>query len=192
MGAEAPFQPLRLLWARIATGYPGYAAVLPGDPAFLCQAQRCEAWCCRNLTVPIGDADAGRLAGFTGLPLSRLVESEDGVPLRLPLVDPYVLARRDGGCAHLGGDDTCTVYDGRPSACRLYPHQILFFDDSGRPAAVRDPHAAVEALLNGEPGGVTPVLVRHLPCPGFTGPPLSARAWAALAREVAAVQFGAG
>lgn len=149
-----------------------YQPVLPGDPSFVCRAAECDAWCCRALSVPVDDNDAQRLERHSGLERSRFLESEAGVPIELPLVEPYLLARRDGHCALLGSDLRCSQYDGRPDACRAYPFQLLLINRlTGQPASA---HA-----------GGDPVLIRHLDCPGFTGPPLDAEAWRRLVDETA-------
>lgn len=192
MSASHPARLIWDVWSRAAESYPAYAPVLPGDPQFICQPAACDAWCCRNLTVPVGESDAARLVTASGRPLRDLVESEAGEPILLPLADPYVLARDDGHCAQLGADLGCTVYAGRPSACRLYPHQVILLDPmTARPRGSADAAASVEALLAGDSPAALPVLVRHLPCPGFTGPPLSDEAWAALLRDIVALQFSA-
>lgn len=192
MSASHPARLILDVWSRAADSYPAYSPVLPGDPQFICQPAACDAWCCRNLTVPVGESDAARLVAVTGRSLGDLVESEAGSPILLPLADPYVLTREGGHCAHLGPGLGCSLYEGRPSACRLYPHQVILLDpETARPSSAVDPAACVESLLAGAALDVVPILVRHLPCPGFTAAPLSDGAWAALLRETVALQFSA-
>jgi hypothetical protein len=45
------------------------------------------------------------------------------------------------------------------------------------------------AALRGEALRDVPLLLRHRPCPGFTGPPLGERAWLRLYLRTARLQF---
>lgn len=179
-------------WGEARAGLETHGLVLPGSPAFVCQADLCDAWCCRNLTVALDEADVARLERETGRMPVTFLESERGVPIALPLAQPYVLGRGDSACVFLAADRRCGAYPGRPGACRLYPHSILFVDaESGRPLTLSAPdrRAAVEAALHGEGHEVLPLLLRHLACPGFTGPPLDMAAWCALLAETYSLQF---
>ena len=183
---------MELAWSEARGGIDTHGLVLPGSPAFVCQADLCDAWCCRNLTVALDDADAARLERETGRAQRTFLESERGVPIALPLAQPYVLGRCDGACVFLAGDRRCGAYSGRPDACRLYPHSILFVDaETGRPLALSAPdrRAAVEGALHGEQSEALPLLLRHLACPGFTGPPLDVPAWRSLLAETYSLQF---
>lgn len=183
---------LRDTWRRVAPEYPAYDLLLPGDPAFICQAEACAAHCCRTFSVPVGEADLCRMQTVTGLQPVDFLESEDGTPIALPLAEPYLLARSDGQCRLLGDDLTCTRYEGRPTACRVYPHQVLWVSErSGRP--VNPGAGRVEEnfarWLSGE-GDTVALLLRHLECPGFTGAPIDEDRWAALLLETARLQLG--
>jgi len=190
--AAVTLEAISRAWAVLGPRWEAYALVLPGDPAFICQPATCDAHCCRAFSVSLGAPEVARMAAASGLPPSRFLECEDGEPVTLPLVQPYLLARDGNGCALLGGDLGCTQYAGRPSACRLYPHFAVAFDlAAGRPlrSAGSTLPALVDAALAGEPPGpAVPLLLRHTECPGFTGPPLGEAAWAALFRETAALQ----
>lgn len=177
----------------MAPHFPAYSLVLPGSNSFICRAETCNAWCCRSLSVPLGDGDVERLAAASGLAASRFLECEDGEPIALPLAEPYLLARAGGACALLDGALACSCYAGRPTACRLYPFQLLFADGTGRPG--RPSPADLESLAAlpgtvGNTGSAMPLLLRHSECPGFTGPPLSTAAWATVLRETALLQYG--
>ena len=183
-----------LAWGLIAERYAGYGLVLPGDPSFICQAELCDALCCRAYSVAVNDDEVARLATATSFPAARFLECEDGEPINLPLERPFVLGREDDHCLFLGDDRGCEQYGARPDTCQLYPHQILFVNpSSGR---VMQPSPAeqqqtVEALLAGDPvDGSVPLLLRHLECPGFTGPPTNAIDWASLFRTTYALQWG--
>ena len=185
---------LESAWDRIRERYGSYRLVLPGEPSFICQPHECDAYCCRAFNVALGEGEAERLRGATGLPASRFLESEDGEPIALPLVTPFVLGRREGHCVFLDAELACDQYEARPDACRSYPHQVVFVDAaSGRPAQP-SPGAgrrAVEAVAEGESvEGALPLLLRHDQCPGFTGPPSTAEGWAALLRETYARSVG--
>ncbi len=167
------------LWRAVASRYPSYDLVLPGENSFICRAATCNAWCCRALNVPLGDGDVARLEGVCGLARAEFLESVDGEPITLPLAEPYLLARREGACALLGEDLACSQYEGRPAACRLYPFQALLLDpETGRPV-----RAAAA-------GGSAPLLLRHRECPGFTGPPMGEPEWQEKLRESVRLQFG--
>ena len=183
-------QTLRAAWGRVATRYPGYALVLPGDPGFICQAQECKAHCCHAFSVSLGEAEVHRMAAASGFPWSRFLESEGGEALALPLVKPYLLAREDGHCALLQGDMSCGQYGGRPDACRLYPHQVLLVGSDGESASSTPEAvgAALVALFEGRESDTVPLLLRHGECPGFTGAPMTVGTWSAQVAEVAQMQ----
>lgn len=181
-------------WAAISPRYAAYELLLPGMPSFVCQASLCTAHCCRAFSVSLGDNEVTRLRGHDGLHLSAFLECEDNVPVVLPLAQPYLLARTDGQCRLLSADLTCGVYPARPDACRLYPHFVLFFDPaSGRPvhADVAGMRQSLSAVLErGIDGPYLLLLLRHVECPGFTGPPLLREAWLTLMGETARLQYG--
>ncbi len=156
--------------------YPAYAAVMAGDPSFRCEPDECNSRCCRSLTVPASEEDAARIELGTGRARRTFLECEDGVPLALPLVDPFVLARKNAACALLRPDGSCGIYRSRPSACRSYPFDVA-------PLAETRP-ADRGARATGPSRSAEPVLLRHLDCPGFTGEPLTQQEWAALVEEI--------
>ena len=185
---------MRTVWASVAERYRAYDLVLPGSAAFICQAELCDAYCCRAYSVSLGDAEAERLQRTSGRQLIELLESEDGEPIRLPLAQPYLLKREDNRCAQLRDTLACGEYEGRPNACRLYPHFVLFIEQStGRPLhGGRERMAHAMALALGGEGSApdcTALLVRHTECPGFTGPPLEEDAWMALLAETYRLQY---
>ena len=109
---------------------------------------RCTACgnCCRDLRVPLTDADLRRLVEATGLPAIEIVDwvptaAVDlvGEPESLLVLDHengyamMALAQRDKACRFLGSDQRCAVYEARPANCRLYPFAASF----GRRGGVR-------------------------------------------------------
>lgn len=188
----ALYDRMRLAWDQARREFETHGLVLPGSAAFSCVPDVCDAWCCRNLTVPVDDLDSSRLEAGTGLAPSHFLECEDGVPVTLPLVQPYVLGRRDGACLFNGPDRRCSAYACRPDACRLYPHSLLFVDaESGQVLALAelDRRRAVSDALAGGPAEALPLLLRHLECPGFTGPPLDEPGWREALRHAYALQY---
>ncbi len=180
-------------WQRVESRYRAYSLLLPGQPSFICQPQACDAHCCRTFSVSLGDSEVERMRATSGLAPLEFLESEAGEPIALPLARPYLLARVANRCALLSPELACTRYEGRPDACHLYPHQVLVLDETtGRPAttAAGAPREAIDRLLLGEPGGVLPLLLRHLECPGFTGPALAVDGWRALFRTTCDLQYG--
>jgi Fe-S-cluster containining protein len=182
----------RAAWAAIAARFGGYGFVGPETPAFRCLSSACPVNCCRPFTVALDAEDLERFLRLSGLPVESVVECEGGVPVVLPLAEPYVLAREGGACRFLGADGRCTQYEARPTACRLYPYQVVFVDEgTGRliapsPERVREAMAALEGV-----GGVgtVPVLLFHRACPGFVGEPLGEVAWLRLLRDTLSLQF---
>lgn len=169
---------LRRLWRAVASRYSSYDLVLPGENSFICRAATCNAWCCRALSVPVGDADAEWMQRASGLPPAQFLECENGEPIALPLAEPYLLARREGACSLLGKDLLCSRYEGRPVACRLYPYQPAWLDvETGKP------------MSRGAVGAIALVL-RHRECPGFTGPPLGEEEWVELVASLQRLQSG--
>jgi len=102
--------------------------------------------CCRDLRVPITDADVRNLIDATGRAASELVAwlptaevDLVGEPGSLVLLGPsaehalMVLPQHQGACAFLGLQERCGVYDARPANCRLYPFAASF----GRRGGIR-------------------------------------------------------
>lgn len=177
-------------WQRLRERYRAYELLLPGAPSFFCQPDICDAHCCRKFSVSVGVEDRARLGRETGMAAVEFLECEDGEPIALPLLKPFLLRRAGNGCAMLGEQLACNAYAGRPDACRQYPYQVLFADPGGLP--VRPAIDAARALVAGPlPGPITPLLVRHVECPGFTGPPLSSAAWRQTMRQTFELQGGA-
>ena len=187
---------LQAAWARVEGRYGSYRLVLPGEPGFICQPHSCDAYCCRAFNVAVDEGEVERLRTASRLPASRFLESEDGEVLALPLATPFVLGREEGHCVFLSEELSCEQYDARPSACRSYPHQVVFVDSASGRAAQPPAEAgrrAVEAVVAGRSvEGALPLLLRHDQCPGFTGPPSTEEAWAGLFRETYARSVGGG
>ena len=181
------------VWETVLHRFGAYTLAQPGCPAFICQPQVCNAHCCRAFSVNLGEHEVGRMQRVSGREPIAFLESEGGEPITLPMAQPYLLKRAANHCAQLAPGLSCGEYEGRPNACRLYPHFIIFVDEcSGRPVSGEVPGMgrSVERLLAGaslEP--YVPLLVRHVECPGFTGPPMSEPAWLALFAETSRLQF---
>jgi Fe-S-cluster containining protein len=180
---------IRAAWAGVSGRLGAYGLLLPGSASFVCQAELCQAHCCRSFSVSLGDGEVARMAATGRQPITFL-ETEKGEPISLPLAQPYLLARRHGQCALLGRDLRCTAYEGRPDACRRYPHEVVFAGEGGlvrlEPAEQR---AALEATVAGRAGSPLALLLGHRECPGFTGPALTLDGWAARLRETLELQL---
>lgn len=181
-------------WDAVAERFPAYELLSPGSASFLCLASECPSHCCKIFSVSLNEREVERMRRFSALEPVEFLESENGAPIALPLAQPYLLARRDGQCGLLGEHLLCGQYEGRPDSCRLYPHFVLFFD----PETLRPVHGDIEgmrasmyAVLDGAyaPAPYTPVLIRHLDCPGFGGPPLGEEAWRELFVETCRLQY---
>ena len=180
-------------WGQMAERFAAYALVVPGMTAFDCLVGDCTEHCCNRYTVNLSSGDVDRVARYSGLAPRDFLECEDGEPLALPLAQPYVLARAEGTCVFLATDMSCRNYEGRPNACRMYPHFVLFVDpDTGRPTygdteAIRKSFAA---WLDGREGNLVPVLMRHRACPGFEGARrLEEQEWREILRGTARIQY---
>jgi Fe-S-cluster containining protein len=192
---------LRDLWTRVAKHCAAFELVLPGSASFVCQAAACPVHCCKVFgIVPVSEDEIQRLSRFSGLERVQLVETRDGRPLVLPELPanrPYHLSRTaDGACALLGDDLFCSQYEGRPDACRVYPHYVFFFDSqTERPVIADDAEGreAIAHLVAGDiaaaEGQLLPVLLRHGGCPGFTGPALGREEWLALVQATFQLQY---
>lgn len=179
-------------WERVRQRFGAYSLVMPGSPSFICQPTVCTAHCCHAFSVSMGESEAERMTRETGMQRVRFLELEDGEPISLPLAQPYLLAREGGHCRFLGADLGCTVYSGRPNACRLYPHFVVFFDPGAGKMTTPQPaeaRTAVETLLSGEPPPFVPLLLGHVECPGFIGEPLSEAAWRSLLAATCQLQY---
>lgn len=167
-------------WADAAPRFGAYHLILPGSPAFVCKVDDCEAACCRVFSVAMHDRDVDRFARVSGLQPVQFLELENDEPIRLPLAQPYLLAREDGRCRFLQPRHRCGAYEARPTACRLYPHFVVYWNlETARPVYADPPPLADAAAA----GPVVPLLLGHEQCPGFTGAPLTDDDWLALLEE---------
>ncbi len=180
-------------WGLVRSHYAAYELVAPGSPGFICLQGECPEHCCRKFTVNLGEAEVERLARYSQLEPVAFLESEGGQPIALPLAQPYVLSRTDGRCTLLGDDLVCSQYHARPEACRLYPHFVVAISrETSRPvySDIEGINRAVTAAIRGETDRwLTPLLLRHLDCPGFGGPPLTANGWRELFGKTCATQY---
>lgn len=189
---QATFGHVAGAWERVRERFGAYSLVLPGTPSFICQANLCTAHCCHAFSVNLGEAEADRMARETGMRRVQFLELDEGEPIALPLAQPFLLAREGGHCRFLGPELGCTVYSGRPNACRLYPHFVVFVDaGTGKVTtpAPADARRAVDALLAGQAASPVPLLLGHVECPGFTGDPLSEVAWRDLLAATYQLQY---
>lgn len=175
-------------WSTTRDRFSAYELLRPGDPSFVCQADKCVAHCCKVFSVALNDEERVRMERTSGLQPIHFLEMEGGEPVTLPLADPYLLGRKDGHCILLRDDLLCGQYEGRPDACRLYPHQLVFIDDARQRPSPPDIERFRESLT-GKANGITPLLLRHLECPGFTGEAHTDASWRALSVETYALQF---
>ncbi|MDG1260365.1 MAG: YkgJ family cysteine cluster protein [Flavobacteriales bacterium] len=72
--------------------------------------------CCKTTSPIFRDRDIDRLAKHFRIKSAKLVEDH----LHLDRDGDYVL--NSSPCTFLNEDNTCSVYDVRPNACREYPH----------------------------------------------------------------------
>lgn len=183
---------MRLTWPAIAERYEAFRLLLPGDPLFICQPQTCTAYCCHAYSVSLDDGESRRLASTSGLQPIQFLETENGEPVILPLAQPLLLGRSDGHCVLLDSALACSQYEGRPNACRLYPHSVIFVDEASYRPIYGDLDrisAGLAAFERGEGIGCLPLLLRHSECPGFTGPPLPEETWRTLLLDTALLQY---
>jgi len=196
VASEAVHARMRRVWGEVSARFAAYELVVPGSASFICQAEACEAQCCRAFSVNLGDAEMERFGKESGKTPIEFLECEDGKPIALPLAQPYLLARAGGRCKQLGTDLACGEYAGRPNACRLYPHFVIFVD----PETARPVYAELEgmersfraALESGSAEPYAALLLRHTDCPGFTGPAMSEPDWRRLFEATYQLQYAAG
>ena len=168
-------------WESAASRFEAYRLVVAGSPRFICQPRVCTAYCCHAYSVSLAEADVARMRRFEDLePVQFLERDEDGTPVVLPMAQPYLLAREDNHCKMLTPELGCGAYNGRPNACRLYPHFVVFWDvETGRALTTPSKRCAAsfEAARKGNLYGPVPLLLGHSECPGFTGEPLATDDW---------------
>ncbi len=193
MAQDELFDSMREAWAAVRPRFEAYNLLLPGSARFVCQPDVCTAFCCHAYSVNLGDEEVERFRRFESMELIDFLEvDEDGEPIKLPMAQPYLLARADGHCKMLGEHLGCTTYDGRPNACRLYPHFVVFWDpeaERARSTPSRRAAAAFEAASLGNTYGLIPMLLGHSECPGFTGAPLEPAEWYDLFRRTYQLQY---
>lgn len=180
-------------WEKMSERFAAYSLVIPGTTAFRCLASECTEHCCNRYTVNLSAHDVDRVVRVSGLAPRAFLECEDGEPLALPLAQPYILARAGGTCVFLAGDMSCGHYEGRPNACRMYPHFVLFVDrETGKPT-YGDTTAIARSFADWLAGGeasLVPVLMRHRACPGFEGArKLGTDEWLEILRGTARIQY---
>lgn len=180
-------------WNLMSERFAAYELVIPGTTAFTCLMAACSQHCCNRYTVNLSERDVDRVVRHSRLAPREFLECEEGEPLSLPLAQPYVLSRAQGTCVFLGPDMGCQQYEGRPNACRLYPHFVLFVDPATAKPTYGDMVAIQESLcdfLSGNASLLVPVLMRHRACPGFEGDRLVTEfEWFAILRETARIQY---
>jgi Fe-S-cluster containining protein len=176
-------------WDAIAPRYQAYALALPGSARFICQAELCDAHCCRVFSVNLGESEVARMERESGLRPVMFLECENGAPIALPLAQPYLLARADNRCRLLGDDLSCNQYHGRPNACRLYPHFVVFIDAAANRPVTADLDGIARSFADRPAGPYVPLLLRHVECPGFTGPPMDTAEWETLLRDTYQLQY---
>lgn len=189
------FDSMQAAWLHVAPRFEAYRLILPGSPRFICQPKECTAYCCHAYSVNLGDAEVERFRRFENLEAVDFLElDEDRQPITLPMAQPYLLARSDGHCKMLGSDLGCTTYHGRPNACRLYPHFVVFWDaeaERARTVLSKRVDASFQATMKGNIYGPTPLLLGHTECPGFTGEPISEAEWWATFESTYQLQYPA-
>lgn len=72
--------------------------------------------CCKTTSPIFRDRDIDRLSKKLKVRPSQFIDQY----LRMDEDNDYVL--QSSPCAFLNEDNTCSVYDDRPAACREYPH----------------------------------------------------------------------
>ncbi len=184
---------MRRAWSQVSPRFEAYGLILPGSPSFVCQPDICTAYCCHAYSVNLGDAEVARFRHFEHLEPVEFLELDDtGRPITLPMAEPYLLARQDNHCKMLGDDLRCSTYHGRPNACRLYPHFVVFWDSAANRALTapgEEAAAAFDWARSGHVPPLLPMLLGHSECPGFTGPPLPEDDWASLFEATYQLQY---
>ncbi len=98
--------------------------------------------CCREMVVPVTDADVRRLARATGRDPDSFVRLYGTVHCDFDPEEPSIadlaagrrflgLRKVDGRCVFLDPENRCTVYPHRPRTCRTFPFDVTL-DASGR------------------------------------------------------------
>lgn len=192
---SALFESMQEAWQHVAPRFEAYRLIVPGSPTFICQPLECTAYCCHAYSVNLGDAEVERFRKFENLePVEFLELDEDRQPITLPMAQPYLLARSDGHCKMLGSDLGCTTYHGRPNACRLYPHFVVFWDEEAertRTTHSKRVEASFQAAMKGSAYGPKPLLLGHSECPGFTGDPITDSEWWSIFESTYQLQYPA-
>jgi Fe-S-cluster containining protein len=125
---------LENLVAVITFNSQNQAVIELGPEKFRFSCKRCASLCCR-LGGPVlskGELEKIEAAGNT---LADFVESVDGAEDCSLLDCGRLKSRYDGSCVFLSVDDEkqrhfCSVYDARPSLCRLYPFSFKRLDSN--------------------------------------------------------------
>ena len=72
--------------------------------------------CCKTTSPIFRDVDVKRISKRLRMPIGKFIETY----LRMDEEKDYVL--KTSPCAFLDDDNTCSIYEDRPLACREYPH----------------------------------------------------------------------
>ena len=72
--------------------------------------------CCKTTSPIFRDVDVKRISKRLRMPIGKFIETY----LRMDEEKDYVL--KSSPCAFLDDDNTCSIYEDRPLACREYPH----------------------------------------------------------------------
>ena len=106
------------------------------------------AGCCREMIVPVNDADVRRLAKASGLPPSKIVGFYGSRHVAFDEDSPLWVYTRHGArimglrrignrCRFLNSAGRCRFYANRPSTCRTFPYEIRFRGPANQPVVER-------------------------------------------------------
>lgn len=72
--------------------------------------------CCKTTSPIFRDVDIKRISSKLRMPIGKFVD------LYLKVDEDNDQVLKQSPCSFLSGDNTCSIYEDRPMACREYPH----------------------------------------------------------------------
>lgn len=119
-------------------GRPGFDYTRDEPFSYVCN--RCMR-CCYGKRIPLNPYDLIRLAEVLSLPTGQLIEqyTDGGIVLK-------VREDLDGAPCVFLGPTGCTVHNGRPGACRVYPLGRSSTIDGVERFAVVEPHPETDGV----------------------------------------------
>lgn len=91
------------------------------------KCKRCAIFCCKLGGPKLTKSDAERIERIGYSEEEFMIPIEGGTDCSSPFLGS-LKAKEDGSCIFLKSDSECSIYDHRPTLCKLYPFEVFRID----------------------------------------------------------------